>query len=424
MRRIQAALLTSVLTLGAAVVTVPSAGASAATSKAPIVVGGIATVAAFPGTDYGFEAGIRQFNAAGGLDGRKIKFVGVLDDGGSPQTSLSDAQQLVQSDHVFAVAPFTSPVAGGDVGTFLATNKTPFMGYALNGAFLAAPTWGFGLNGQQVNPAYQSNAGALQLAKALGGASTVKVAFVGTDVPGESNAVHSIAAISTAIGEHVTYAQASIPPAGVTSYAPYAQAIINSGANAVYEILAAPDATGLAAAFKAAGWSGTVVNGVTYEPSVLASQPNTKAALQGVLVESEFPLNQNKSPAVAQEEKELAALGQSTSLTPGVSVGYWTAQQFIQMLQATEKSVGSAAKVTPAALEKRVNGGWTYTDTLSGGIGSLSFPKDESEPTGCGTLVKTIGLSFKLLATYACPPKGGIAVYHVTSAGKATRLSS
>ena len=363
-----------------------------------------------------------NFNASGGLSGRKIKFVGVLDDGGNPPTTLTDAQKLVQADHVFAVAPFTSPVAGGSVGSFLASSKVPFMGYAFNGAFLAAPTWGFGLNGQQSNASFQGSVGVQQTATALGGASKVKIAFIGTDVPGQLALIHSIGAIATAIGEKLVYAQASIPPAGVTNYAPYAQAVIASGANVVYEILAAPDAIGLASALKAANWSGKVVNGVTYLPSLLASQPSAKAALQGVLVESEFPVNENNSPAVQQEEKQLKAIGQPTSLTAGVSVGYWTAQEFIQMLKATAKSVGSAAKVTPAALDKRISGGFTYSDTLKGGIGSVSFPINAHQPTGCGTMVKTVGTSFTLLSPYTCPPAGGTAIYSVSASGKATKV--
>src|SRR3984957_11122160 len=68
----------------------------AATSTTPIVIGGDGYLAISAGVAQGFEAGIYRFNKAGGLDGRKIKFEGFLDDAFNPSTNLSNAQQLVE----------------------------------------------------------------------------------------------------------------------------------------------------------------------------------------------------------------------------------------------------------------------------------------------------------------------------------------
>jgi ABC-type branched-subunit amino acid transport system substrate-binding protein len=72
-----------------------------------------------------FEAGIYRFNKSGGLDGRKIKFLGVIDDGFSSQTNLMNAQKLVEKDHVMAVVPMISDVATAATGTFLAQSQPP-----------------------------------------------------------------------------------------------------------------------------------------------------------------------------------------------------------------------------------------------------------------------------------------------------------
>jgi hypothetical protein len=64
---------------------------------------------------------------------------------------------------------------------------------------------------------------------------------------------------------------------GTTSYAPYAQAIVASGANVAFETLDPADAIGLVPALKAAGFKGSIENGVTYYPGELASQPNEAA---------------------------------------------------------------------------------------------------------------------------------------------------
>ena len=87
--------------------------AAANPAPAPIIVGGDGDLAIAAGVAQGFEAGIVRFNKSGGLDGRKIEFLGVLDDGFSGQTNLTNAQKLVENDHVMAVAPMISEVTAG-----------------------------------------------------------------------------------------------------------------------------------------------------------------------------------------------------------------------------------------------------------------------------------------------------------------------
>jgi ABC-type branched-subunit amino acid transport system substrate-binding protein len=382
--------------------------AGAATSTTPIVVGGDGDVAVSPGLAQGFEAGIYRFNKAGGLSGRKIKFVGFLDDGFSPTTNETNAQQLVQNDHVLAVAPFFSEVAGGSTATFLANAKVPFIGWSTDGAFEAEPKWGFGVNGNQGNPSVQGLAGMNQLLKATGNTKTpskVKLAFIGVDVPGGSISNASLAGVAKYAGMKVVYQEATVPALGNTSYAPYAQAIISSGANAVYEVLASPQAIGLAAALKTAQWKGTIVNGVTYYPGELASQPNEASALNGVYVEDEFPAGENDTPAVTQEEKDLESVGQPPYLSAGVSIGYWSAIILESMLKATLKAEGNDPnKVTSVTLQQTVTGpqGYAYIDPIAGGIGNEYFPAAETIPTGCGTLVKTVGTNFKQITPFQC----------------------
>lgn len=380
--------------------------ASAASSTAPIIVGGDGDLAISAGVAQGFAAGIYRFNKAGGLDGRKIQFTGFLDDAFNPATNLSNAQELVQSKHVMAVVPFSSEVATGSTGSFLATNKVPFIGWSVNAAFEAEPKWGFGINGNQGNPDVQGLAGMEQALVATGDTKTpakAKIALIGVDTPGGTVANGALAGVAKYAGMKVVYQQAPVPAAGTTSYAPYASALMSSGANIVYEVLASAGAVGLAAQLKADGYKGIIINGVTYFPGQLASQPNEAAALNGVYVEDEFPADENNTPAVTQAEKDLKAVGQPPDLTSGVAVGYWSAIVFEQMLKATLKAEGgNPNKVTGTTLQKTVTSAFTYTDPISGGIGSETFPAAETIPTGCGTLVKTTGTTFKQVAPYQC----------------------
>jgi ABC-type branched-subunit amino acid transport system substrate-binding protein len=379
---------------------------SAAASGAPIVVGGDGDLSISTGVAQGFEAGIYRFNKAGGLDGRKIKFTGFLDDGFSAQTNLTNAQQLVENQHVTVVAPFLSEVGTAATGTFLETSKVPFIGWAVNSAFTTAPSWGFGINGLQVNPNAQGTAGSRQLLAYTGNTSTpskMKVALIAENIAGAIEANNALAGAMRYVKATVVYKQAPMAVLGTVSYAPYAQAIISSGANVAFETLDSADAVGLAAALKAAGFKGTIVNGVTYFPGQLARQPSEAAALNGVLVADEFPADENNTAAVKQAEKDLEAIGQPPYLVSGVSVGYWSAIALEQLLKATLVKVGGDPnKVTGAAIGATVHGGFTYTDPIAGGIGTEYFPAAESIPTGCATMLKVVGTTYKQFSPYQC----------------------
>jgi hypothetical protein len=55
-------------------------------------------------------------------------------------------------------------------------------------------------------------------------------------------------------------------------------------------------------------------------------------------------------------------------------------------------------------VQQTVAGGKTfaYTDPIPGRIGTETFPAAETVPTGCGTLLKTVGNNFKQVEPYKC----------------------
>jgi ABC-type branched-subunit amino acid transport system substrate-binding protein len=381
--------------------------ASAATDSAPIVVGGDGNLAISPGVAQGFEAGIYRFNKAGGLDGRKIEFTGFLDDGFSSQTNLTNAQQLVGNKHVMVVAPYVSEVATSATATYLAGQKVPFIGWAVNSAFGTEPKWGYGITGYQNNPNAQSVSSATAVIDYTHNTKTpskVKVAFMAENVAGGIQSMKALAGAFKYEKTSVVYTGSPMPVIGTTDYSPYAQDIISSGANVAFEVLDSADSVGLAAALKADGFKGTIVNGVTYLPGELSSQPNEAAALEGTLVEDEFPADENDTPATKQAIADLKAIGQPGYLVSGTSIGYWSAILLEQMLKATLAAEGNdPAKVTGATIEKTVNSGhYVYTPPLAGGINTMYFPAAENVPTGCGTLVEQTGTTYKQFTPYEC----------------------
>jgi ABC-type branched-subunit amino acid transport system substrate-binding protein len=375
--------------------------ASAASSAGPFVVSGEGENLLTPGATLGFEAGIYRFNKAGGLDGRKIKYLGFLDDNFSSSGALTDVQQLVESDHVFAITPFNNEIATKDVSTFLAQNKTPLIGYGVTPPFDNNP-WAWSIDGDyegKTPKGVVNNAVEKLLHKK---ASQLKYAVPGNDIASAASAVHQIVVGLEKAGSKVVYDQTNIAVIGTTNYAPYAEAIISSGANAVDMALGNSDVIGLTAALKAAGYKGSILNGVTYFPGQLASNPSEEATLQGSYISNQFPAGEDNTPATRQAIADLKAVGAPPYLTTGVSIGYWSAQLFIAMLKATAAKVGGADKVTQQAMYRVVNAGFTYKDSLAGGLGSETFPQAESYVGECSGLLQVEGAKFVDVSPYKC----------------------
>lgn len=82
-----------------------ASGGSGSGDKSPIVVGSVNTdsgPATFPEASQAAKAVFDQFNAQGGLDGQKIKYV-AQDDKGDPATATALARQIVGQDEAVAM---------------------------------------------------------------------------------------------------------------------------------------------------------------------------------------------------------------------------------------------------------------------------------------------------------------------------------
>ena len=243
--------------------------------------------------------------AIAGTPRKLTALTGFLDDDYSAQTNLTNAQQLVENEHVMAVVPFVSAEASGATSTFLSANKVPFIGWATDPAYLTQPRWGLPIDGSQSNPVVSGGGGekGFDDMAGVGSFRKVRMALIAENVaPGVAALDDAAGALKTG-GADVVYEGSPIAELGTTSYAPYAQAIIAAHPNVVFEVLDVPDSVGLAASLKAAGYQGAIVNGVTYLPGQLASQANEAAALDGVFVIDEFPADENNTPAVRQAKK-------------------------------------------------------------------------------------------------------------------------
>jgi branched-chain amino acid transport system substrate-binding protein len=406
---------------GSLAVTVVGAGAAAlsgtagasvdSTSSGPIVVGGVDAGFNFPGTATGFQAGIYRFNKAGGIDGRKIKFIGVQDDQDTPATETTDVQQLVESDHVFAVTPFADDVASTELTTFLGQNQTPVLGYGVEQAFCKSK-WAISIIGcQQSFQGWETTASIRQIIQASKKpASQLKVAMEGYDSAPAVTVSQTLGEVWSKLGAKVVINQNNVPLTGAQSQAPFVQAILATDPNIVFEVTGSAAGIALAAALHAAGYHGIIYNGATYEPSAVKSQPSVASALTGVYTTNLLPTEYDGTPAVKQELKDLKSIGAAPDIEIGTAIGYWSAQTFIQLLQAT-KARGVA--VTPANLAATVAKGITVKSTLAGGDGPLTWPTLSDQPEPCTSTVVGAGPTYKLFQKFTCYPNMKVA----TSAG-------
>jgi hypothetical protein len=398
----------TVVGVGAAAFSGTAAATTDATSATgPIVVGGVDAGFNFPGTATGFQAGIYRFNKAGGLDGRKIKFLGVQDDQDSPASETTDVQQLVQSDHVFAVTPFADDVASSQLTTFLGQNTTPVIGYGVEQAF-CENKWAISIIGcQQSFQGWETTSSIRQIIQASKKpGSQLKVAMEGYDSAPAVTVSQTLGEVWTSLGAKVVINQNNIPVTGAQSQAPFVQAILATDPNIVFEVTGSAAGIALAAALHAAGYTGIIYNGATYEPSAVATQPSVAAALKGVYTTNLLPTEYDGTPAVKQELKDLKSIGAAPDIEIGTDIGYWSAQLFIQLLQAT-KARGVA--VTPSNVAATVTKGITIKPTLAGGNGPLSWPTLSDQPQPCTSTVYGAGATYKLFQKFTCYPNKKVA---------------
>jgi hypothetical protein len=359
----------------------------------------------FTGIDTGFKARITRFNSEGGLNGRKIQFLGVLNDGNSLSTDLANAQTLVLKDHVFAVAPVADQVLNPSSATLFAQHTTPFVGWDVTPDF-CGNNWSFPLVGCESDPNNQNLLPFQQEAQLAGKpAKGLRVAVIGIDNSGAKIGLVGLVSGDKAAGGNVVYAQAQVPQGGTTDYTPYVQALMATHPDLIQLEVDFQTSIGLTAALRRAGYTGALWNPTAYVPGLFASQPSLAQALNGSIVLANFPPAEDSSAAVDQVQSDLKAIGASPVFNLGESVGWWAGEELIQELQAT----AAKGPLTQANFEKVINSGWTIK-AIPGGISGLTFPRDHTWPTPCDGALVIQGTQYIVKSKYTCDPNSVVNV--------------
>ena len=231
-------------------------------------------------------------------------------------------------------------------------------------------------------------------------AAGTTVAIVNGDIPTAAASGAYEAGLFEAAGFKVVFNKGIVPINGAsTNYTPYVDQIEASNPGVVFLSLDFASAAGLSAAFTAAGYKGVLYSPVGYSEGLLQAEPSIKAALQGEVVDSEFPAAEDNSAAVKVIASALKASGKTEPLGLGATIGYYDADMLVQMLQNAAKK---GKPLTGAGITAAANSGFTYKVTAKGGACSQTYPTAHIVGTVGITLMQVEGTQYKLKVPYTC----------------------
>ncbi|KOG10098.1 MULTISPECIES: ABC transporter substrate-binding protein [Streptomyces] len=369
-----------------------------------IKVGGIVSMTTASGyskkdTDLGARARYDRANAEGGVNGRKIQYLGAEDDGQDPARNLAAARKLVQQDEVFAVSPMSSVTfAGAD---FLDGQKVPTVGWGTLPSF-CGPAHIYGFNGCLV----PTPGGTLNqtwpesLAAVLGGARGKSVALIAGDNDAGKFGIRTFTRGFKAAGFQVAYAKAVVPATSMPSdWSAYTKEILRSGPgggapDAVVSVMQTPYNIGLFTALKRSGYKGLITDPTDYDPGLLAKDA-TKQALDGVHVLLQFQPFESDSPAMRQFKDDIKkAAGKDVPLNMHMMTGYMSADLFLSIARKAGKDLTVESFQNAAA-------GFSDSGTL---VGDRAEPKGKKESFGCGALVRLKNGRYEVAVPFKCYP--------------------
>ncbi|MFI6812009.1 ABC transporter substrate-binding protein [Nonomuraea sp. NPDC050328] len=366
--------------------------------ESSVKVGGVLTKTSASGystkdAEIGARARFERANAAGGVHGRKIEFVGAEDDTQDPAKGDAAAKKLVQKDGVFALVPVHAPNFGG--AAFLEQQGVPWFGWATGPQWCGTKT-GFGYNGCL---APKTGAGSQtwwgrQMADLLGGAQGKKVWVQTSDSSGSKYGGRTIAQSFEAAGFTIAGVDSSLPGAAPPpDWLPHVSKIMAVKPDVVVSVIAGTKFNaGLYAGLKKAGYAGVLTDATSYDANIL-KDPAQAQAFDGVIAAPMFEPFESTAPEIAQLREDVEAVAPGTRLTQHLAIGYWSADIFLKILEQTGKDLTRERFLAAA------NGSFAYENA---GFGRIAYPKDHSEPNGCGALVKIVGGAFEVAKNLKC----------------------
>ena len=277
----------------------------------------------------GVEARLKEVNDAGGVHGRQIEVVEIIDDNNEATKSQENVQRLVEQEEVFALLPIMSGGFGG--GDYLEQNNIPTFGWGTHPAF-CDNTMAFGFTGCVTDPSLEKGSNSLgtSLEEQLGG-TDFSVAFLGEDNDSSKGGIELLVASVKDKGFDVVLEDTSLPapPDVLGDESPYVNKVMTAdGGNPpdIVYLVATLSGTKLAAGLQGAGYEGKIYT-PSYSP-LLLGQPG----YDGVFINTQISMDP-EVPANAAMLESVAAVDPDAKLNLAVAAGYWTTDFFVKALE-------------------------------------------------------------------------------------------
>ncbi|MFE1952520.1 ABC transporter substrate-binding protein [Streptomyces sp. NPDC059524] len=379
-------------------------GTARGVSDDSIKVGGIVSMTTASGyskkdTDLGAKARFARANAEGGVNGRKIDYLGAEDDGQDPAKNLAAARKLVQQDKVFAIAPMSSVTFSG--ADFLQKQRVPTFGWGTLPSF-CGPTYIYGFSGCLVPMpgGTISQTWPEGLKDVTGGSEGRTVAILANDNDAGTFAIRTYKQSFASAGYKVTYAKAAVPATSVPSdWSAYTKEMLRSDGgkapDAVVSVMQTPYNIGLFTAVKRTGFKGVLTDPTDYDPGLL-SKSATRQALDGVHVLLSFEPFESATADMKQFKADIkkAAGGKDVPLNMHMLTGYMSADLFLAIAEKAGKDL------TVASFQQAAKG-FSDTKTL---VGDRQLPRGQKESFGCGALVQLKDGKYRVSSPFECYP--------------------
>lgn len=359
---------------------------SAASKKAPIVIGFITDETGGASSSYinaqdGAMARIDAQNAAGGVDGHKLQLA-IEDDQSTASGNLTAAQDLIENKGAFGVIDDSSFTYGA--ATYLNKNKVPVTGAAIDG-----PEWGqqpnsnmFSVSGTTTTPINGKIYGYNESEEFLKQEGGTRLAQLVYNISSAITAANGIFAAAKPLG--IGKCLESIIPFGDVSFTTFALQMKSLKCNGLEVLGLLTSCIAVANAIKQAGLKVVDYCLTGYDQNVL-NQPSALASMQGTYAMA--TINVLGTNVNAPTKLFLSRLKKYTSWPGGipslnVDYGYEAADLMIEGLQLAGSNPTRQAFISKLRTVSSYTGGgliaapgenFTHFGTLAG------LPKTQCE---------------------------------------------
>ncbi|WP_242423787.1 ABC transporter substrate-binding protein, partial [Frankia sp. EI5c] len=367
-------------------------------TETEITVGGLAYLtspsgSSMTGTELGAQARFDRANAEGGINGRKINYIGTLDDGNDPARNGAQAKVLAAQKKVFAVVPLMTSSASY-LDTFC-QETVPFFGWGFNQGYCQTSI-GFGITGCQF-PAGEvtSTTYGLMIKAMFGGhAAGRSTALVGVDNDSARAGLKELGAQIRAVGVRTVYEESPIPVAGLTDTTAVVSALMTSDNGAPPDVvLYVADFNSivrLTAAMTASGFKGKNLNPVGYDPRLAGFRD----LQQSYTIAQWTPGVDTSVPAVKQLVDDFAEYTPEAAVSLPAMAGYWAADLFVRA--ATE----AGRDLTVDRLLSVLNSGFSYY--VEDAVPETRWPTNHNVSAPCASIVQLNGDRYDITSKLSC----------------------